>query len=182
MWDLPDRRSDRAVYELEVKQQVRDIRRNPADLALPKDDWDAAAACPRGQTGAHTKNPQLQEFFWLLAYPHPDGKRLVPTLYQAGQEGGAYMIPLHLEVLDTLSDAVWVSPTQHCTVVERLADLIRDVGEDGLNPIERNLRRTASWLIDNPILKRQREREDRSRRLDEVFRSERRQITHQSKK
>lgn len=183
MWDLPDRRTDRVAYELAVKRQVRDIRRNPADLALPHDDWDAAAACPTGQTGALTRNWRLQGFFWLLAYPHPDGNRLVPTLYQAGEEGGAYMVPLDMEALETLSDAVWVSPTEHCSVVDRLAALLVDVGEDGLNPIERNMRRTATWLVDNPILKLQREREDRSRRLDEVFRAESRQVTrHQAKK
>ncbi len=170
------------AYELAVKQQLREIRRNPTDLALPDDDWDAAAACPTGQTGARTRNWQLQEFFWLLAYPHPDGKRLVPTLYRAGEEGGAYMVPLDMEALDALTNAVWVSPTRHCSVIDRLAALLIEIGEDGLNPIERNMRRTATWLIDNPILKLQREHEDRSRRLDDVFRAESRQVTRKLKK
>lgn len=180
MWDLPDRRDDRVAYELAVKQQVQEFRRRPENLVLPDDDWDHAKACPVGQTGARSKNWQLQEFFWLLAYPHPDGKTLVPTLYRAGEEGGAYMVPLEMVVMDTLSDAVWVSADEQCSVVERLKALLIEVGEDGLNPIERNLRRTAAWLIDNPILKRQREREDGSRRLYEAFRTESRPATHRS--
>lgn len=180
MWNLPDRRKDRVAYELAVKQQVQDMRRNPANLALPDDDWDQGKACPTGQTGGRTRNWQSQEFFWLLAYPHPDGKRLVPTLYRAGEEGGAYMVPLDMEVLDTLSDAVCVSPNEHCSVIDRLAALLLDVGDDDLNPIDRNFRRTARWLLDNPILKLQREREDRSRRLEEVFRADSRPAAQRS--
>lgn len=172
MWNLPDRRNDRVAYELAVKQQVQELRSTPADLALPIDDWDHANACPTGQTAERTGNAQLQEFFWLLAYPHPDGKRMVPTLYRAGEEGGAYMVPLDMEVMDTLSDAVWVSADEHCSLVDRLAALLTEVGDDGLNPIERNMRRTAAWFLDNPILKQQREREERSRRLGEAFRTE----------
>ena len=177
MWNLPDRRKDRIAYELAVKEQVQELRLTPENLALPDDDWDQTQACPTGQTAETTSNWQLQEFFWLLAYPHPDGKRLVPTLFRAGEEGGAYMVPLDMEMMDTLSDAVWVSADEHCSVVDRLATLLTDVGEDGLNPIERNMRRTAAWLVENPILKMRREREIRSRRLDEVFRAQSRPIT-----
>ena len=177
MWDLPDRREDRVAYEMAVKKQVQSFRRHPENLVLPNDDWDPSKACPIGQTGGRTDNWQLQECFWLLAYPHPDGKRLVPTLYRAGEDGGAYMVPLDMEVLDTLSDAVWVSANEHCSVVDRLAALLTEIGEDGLNPIERNMRRTAAWLLDNPILKLQGDREARSRRLDEAFRAESRPVT-----
>lgn len=172
MWDLPERRKDKVAYELKVKIQIHEVRRRPETLALPDDDWDHVKACPVGQTGQRTGNWRLQDFFWLLAYPHPDGKSLVPTLYCAGEEGGAYMLPLDMEALDMLSDAVWVSADEQCSVVDRLAALLTDAGEDGFNPMERNLRRTASWLLDNPILKRQREREDRRGRLDEAFRTE----------
>lgn len=168
IWDLPDRREDQFAYELAVKRKLEEIRRDPANLALPDDGWDGIGKCPAGQTG--TRNWRLQSVFWLLAYPHPDGGRLVPTLYMAGEEGGAYMVPLDIEVLDTLSDAVWVSGTHHCSVIERLLTLLVEKGKDGLNPIERNMRRTAEWMPHNPVLKRQREREDHSGRLDEVFR------------
>lgn len=172
IWDLPDRREDQLAYELAVRQQLKKMRRNPANLALPDDEWNEIDKCPTGQTGERTCNWALQGVFWLLIYPHPDGGRLVPTLYMAGEEGGAYMVPLDMEVLDTLSDAVWVSETQHCSVVERLVSLLVDVGKDGLSPIERNMRRTAEWMTHNPVLQMQRNREDRSRRLDEMFRIE----------
>jgi len=170
MWDLPDRRADCVAYELAVNHQVQDIRSNPHWLALPTDDWDPEKACPIGQTEGKTGNPMFQYHFWLLAYPDPEEKRLVPTLYQPGEEGGAYLLPLNMEGIEMLSDAVWVSPTEHCRVVDRLRDLL-EPGDDGLNPIKRNMQRTAKWLADNPILKLQHEREKRSRRLNEVFRA-----------
>lgn len=170
MWDLPNRREDRFAFELTVQQQLQQRRSASSSLALPIDDWDNARACPTGQTAERTGNAHLQEFFWLLAYPHPDGKRIVPTLYQAGEEGGAYMVPLDMEVMDTLSDAVWVSAEKHCSLFDRLAELLTEVGDDGLNPIERNMRRTAAWLHDNPILKQHREREDRTRRNRPIWR------------
>lgn len=182
IWDLPDRREDRVDYELAVKAQVQDAMRKPERLALPVDEWDLEKSCPTGQTGERTRNWELQQFFWLLAYPHPDGKSLVPTLYCAGEEGGAYMAPLNMEVLEMLSDAVWVSPTKHCSVFDRLKEVLLEIGDDDFSAIERNMRRTATWLVENPILKLQHERENISRRLDEVFRTETRPAAHQQSK
>jgi len=183
MWDLPDRRADRASYDLAVskqvsdKRQLLDIKNTPGELIDPSDDWDATRARPTGQTSAAANDGvQLQYHFWLLAYPHPVSNALVPTLFQAGEEGGAYMLPLDMDAMDMLSNAVWVSSTQHCNVIEWLKTTLTDIGEDGLDPIERNMRRTAPWLLDNPILRRQRESEDRSRRLDDVFRADSRSV------
>jgi hypothetical protein len=172
IWDLPDRRADPTNYDLKVKHELRHIRSNPNWLALPSDEWDPENVCPTGQTEGVSGNPMFQYHFWLLAYPHPDGQRLVPALYQPGEEGGAYLLPLDMEGMEMLSDAVWVSPTEQCSVTERLKTLLAERGDDGLNTIKRNMRYTAKWLADNPILKLQREREERSRRLDEEFRTE----------
>ena len=183
MWDLPDRRADRARYDRAVRKQVSDkrqlldIQNTPGELIDPSDDWDETQARPTGQTwSAGIDDVHLQYHFWLLAYPHPVSNALVPTLYQPGEEGGAYMLPLDMDAMDMLSNAVWVSPTEHCNVIEWLKATLTNIGEDGLDPIERNMRRTALWLGDNPILKRQREHENRSRRLDDMFRAESRPV------
>lgn len=172
MWDLPDRRSDRARYDVAVKKQVA----YKHQLVDPKDDWDEAQGRPIGQTESGIHDRHLQEHFWLLAYPHPASNALVPTLYVPGEEGGAYMLPLDTDALDMLSNAVWVSRTRECNVIDWLKATLIDIGADGLDPIERNLRRTAPWLLHNPILRRQSELEESSRRLDQVFRAEGRPV------
>ncbi len=190
LWDLPDRRGDRASYDLAVRKQVSDKRQlldlwsTPGVLVDPRDDWDETRDRPSGQTGHQIADTHLQYHFWLLAYPHPVSNALVPTLYQPGEEGGVYMLPLDTDALDMLSNAVWVSQAEQCNVIEWLKATLIDQGADGFDPIERNMRRTAPWLLHNPVLKRQRELEKSSRRLDEVFRADgrpmvRRQSTKQ---
>jgi hypothetical protein len=180
MWDLPDRREDRASYDVAVKRQVFDIRNTPGMLVYPNDDWDETRARPAGQTAPGTDDGEPQYICWLLAYPHPVSNALVPTLYQPLDMGGSYMLPLDMDALEILSNAVWVSQTDQCSVIEWLKAALINLGEDGFDPIERNLRRTAPWLLENPILKQQRENEDRSRRLDDVFRAESRPMARRS--
>lgn len=171
--NLPDPCENRADYAHAVDKQVNEMQQafsNP--FAVPKDGWDAERKVPYGQTSQGDDDVALQYHFWLLAYPHPDGKRLVPTLYQPGEEGGAYLLPLDIECLEMLADVIWVSKTSHCNALEYLKKLLVDQGEDGMNPIERNLRRTAGWLAENPISKRERAQQESSRRLDRIFRGQ----------
>lgn len=172
LWDLPPRKKDRAAYFQAVDEQVRTIQAADGYIhTLPKDEWDLAKRMPYGQTSGRGVNQSLQHHFWLLAYPHPDGKRLVPTLYEPGEEGGAYLIPLDLEGLEMLADTVWVSPTSHCSALDRLKQLLLEQDENGQSAIERGLRRTSGWLAENPILKKESDRQEISRRLDGFFRS-----------
>jgi hypothetical protein len=172
IWDLPDRRVNRVDYARAVDLQLARMQRAAGSpFALPADEWDAERKMPRGQTSQGNDDVALQHHFWLLAYPHPDRKRLVPTLYQPGEEGGAYVLPLDTAGLSMLTDVVAVSSTSHCNALEHLKRLLLDLGEDGMNPIERNLRRTAAWLTENPVVKHERTKKEVSRRLDQLFRS-----------
>lgn len=171
LWDLPDRKKNPAAHYQAVDGQVSVIQAaDGATHSTPIDEWDLAKRMPYGQTSGRGVNQALQHHFWLLAYPHPDGSRLVPTLYEPGEEGGAYLLPLDLVGLAMLADAVWVSPTSRCSALERLKQLFRDQDENGQSAIERDLRRTSGWLAENPILKREADRQETSRRLDALFR------------
>ncbi|QOQ83817.1 hypothetical protein INP81_08280 [Comamonas thiooxydans] len=168
IWDLPYRRNDPIAYQLAVHQQLADIRSVPENLKLPYDDWDDITKRPVGQTiNRSDMNAALQYHFWLLAYPHPDGSGVVPTLYQAGEEGGAYVAPLDMNIIDMLRDAVWVTTDSHESMLDRLTTLLTDGGDDPQGcSIERALRRTATWLPHNPVLKRHQAQSERSRALD----------------
>lgn len=171
LWDLPPRKKDLAAYYQAIDEQVSTIQAvDGYTHFLPKDEWDLTKRMPYGQTSGRDENTALQYHFWLLAYPHPDGKRLVPTLYMPGEEGGAYLLPLDLEGLEMLADAVWTSPTSHCSALDRLEQLLLEQDENGRSAIDRGLRRTSGWLSENPILKREADRQEASRRLDGLFR------------
>ena len=171
LWDLPPRKKDLAAYYQTVDTQVSTSQAINGDShSIPKDEWDLAKRMPNGQTSGRGLNQALQHHFWLLAYPHPDGSSLVPTLYEPGEDGGAYILPLDLEGLEMLADAVWVSPTSHCSALDRLKQLLLEQDENGQSAIERGLRRTSGWLAENPILKRESYRQETSRRLDGLFR------------
>lgn len=171
-WDLPDRKLNRAAYAQAVDEQVFNIQNAKGDpLAIPNDEWNLEDKKPLGQTMQRgVPNESLQHHFWLIAYPHPDGKRLVPTLYQPGVEAGAYLLPLDLEGLEMLADAVWVTPTSHCAALKRIEQLLVEQDENGQNAIERGMRRTSVWLAENPILKKEAGCQVISRRMDELAR------------
>lgn len=172
IWDLPYRRNDSIAYQLAIHQQLAATRSNPENLKLPSDEWDDITKRPVGQTmSRNDMNAAVQYHFWLLAYPHPDGSGVVPTLYQAGEEGGAYVAPIDMNVIEMLRDAVWISTVSHESMLDRLTNLLTDGGD---NPegcsIERALKRTATWLRHNPILKRHQAQNERSRALDSHLR------------
>ncbi|MDO8732717.1 MAG: hypothetical protein Q7L55_09140 [Actinomycetota bacterium] len=172
LWDLPDPKLNRAAYFQAVDEQVFKLKNaNTDSLPIPKDEWNPEKKNPFGQTMQRgAPNEFLQDHFWLIAYPHPEGKRLVPTLYQPGGEGGAYLLPLDLEGLEMLADVVWVSPTSHCNALQRIQQLLADQDANGQNSIERGMRRTSVWLAENPILKKEAERQEVSRRVDGLAR------------
>ncbi|MGT2505597.1 hypothetical protein [Cupriavidus basilensis] len=167
IWDLPSRREEPARYALSVADQLHWHRTNWA-YTEPKDKWDDANARPWGQTGG-SENTELQYYFWLIAYPHPDGGRVVPTLYSPGEEGGAYLLPLDLAGLEMLADAVWHSKTEHCPALERIKRLLVDKDEEDMSTIERALDRTG-WLDQNPILKMNSLADSASTELDKIIR------------
>lgn len=163
LWDLPDRTRGTAQYHSAVAEKLAD-RRKWYHLVPPIDEWDADEKEPYGQT--HT---DLMNYFWILAYPHPNGGRLVPTLYCSGEEGGAYVLPLGMEGLMMLDDAVWHTSNEHCSALKRIQQMLIDIGEDGMNPIERAMRRTGPWLTHNPILKKHALKQANSRQLDALL-------------
>lgn len=169
IWNLPDRAKDPTAYDIAVAREVGYAQESV--YCQPVDGWDEQTKSPDGQTVSSLKTEPLQYYMWLLIYPHPQGGRLVPVLYQAGEEGGAYLLPIGIEALDMLHDVVWVSETEQMSLYQRIEQLFMDTGEDGLNPLERALRRTASWLEHNPILKRAKLAEENARRLDQIYRT-----------
>ena len=152
LWDLPDARTDIVAYRLARDRQLADVRAGRLRTPLPADNWDTGRQCPVGQTAAG--DGQLQYHFWLLAYPDPAGQGVVPCLYQPGEEGGAFLMPLNVRSLTWLSEAVSVEADKHAPFLDRLQALLSDVGEDGMCTFERQLRRTAKWLEFNPVLAR----------------------------
>lgn len=172
IWDLPFRRNDPAGYGLAVHQQLQAMRSNPENLKLPEDGWDDGIQRPRGQTASpDDRSACLQYHFWLLAYPHPDGRGVVPTLFQAGEEGGTCIRALDANAMEMLCDAVWVSPQSHESMLDRLLRLLTDGDADQDEcSIERSLKRTAPWLGHNPVLKQHQAQLDRSRALERYLR------------
>lgn len=176
IWNLPDRAKDPVGYDIAVEREVASfrVRGNNGQESVycqPVDGWDEQTKSPKGQTGSSLETGPLQYYMWLLIYPHPQGGRLVPTLYQAGEDGGAYLLPIGIETLDMLHDVVWVSETEQMPLYQRIEQQVLAIGEDGMNPLERGLRRTASWLEHNPVLKRARLAEDNAKRLDQIYRA-----------
>jgi len=162
LWDLPDPHADRAAYDLAVKVEVDRMRASLGFGLAPTDEFDAATLRPHGQTqarGANPCGPNFQYYFWLAIYPDPRNRRLIPVLYQPGEEGGAYLMPLDLETLAMLRYAVWLSPSGSMPVTQRLRQLISDPDA----PILTAFRRTAAWLAHNPLVQwgeqRRRERD-----------------------
>ncbi|WP_454737187.1 hypothetical protein [Cupriavidus necator] len=167
-WDLPSRREEPASYAHSVTDQLHWHRTN-WPYTEPEDEWDEAIGRPWGQTSGR-KNTELQYFFWLIAYPHPDGGRVVPTLYSPRKEGGAYLLPLDLVGLEMLADAVWHSKTEHCYALERIKRLLVDKDGEGKSTIERAFLWTGGWLDQNPILKQDLEGDRASVELDRIIR------------
>ena len=173
IWDLPDRAKDPAAYEIAVAREVAEMR-DPTlgciDLE-PVDGWSEELKFPYGQTATATAEIPLQYYMWLLIYPHPDGGRLAPVLFQAGEEGGAYLLPIDIQALDMLHDVVWVSKTEVKPLYKRLEQLLLDADKEGMSSLERSLRRTATWLQHNPILQCAFREEEERQRLDLRYQS-----------
>lgn len=173
IWDLPDRAKDAAAYEIAVAREVAKLR----DPILgyvdcePVDGWSEDSKFPYGQTATSSEEFPLQYYMWLLIYPHPDGGRLAPVLFQSGEEGGAYLLPIDIQALDMLHDVVWVSKTEEMPLYKRLEQLLLDTDKEGVSSLERSLRRTATWLQHNPILQRAIREEEEMQRLDLRYQS-----------
>lgn len=170
MWDLPQRRSNAGAYEQALARELTSIRALPQYLIRPTDDWNESAQCPSGQVDPlNYECSSLQYHVWLIVYPLPttagDGTlRIGPALYQAGEEGGAWIMPLSSANLAAVVDVVWVDETQTATLLDRLTELLilDDADERSLSA---NLRRTGHWLKHNPVLKAEQQRVQRQQQL-----------------
>jgi len=151
LWDMPTAHADPVAYQVARLTQLAECRAN-AILQPPSDEWDAATQAPSGQLDPINR-ADLQYAIWLVAYPHHlDHSRIVPALYQAGEEGGAWLLPIDSDSLAAVADAVWYNDERDLTLLERLKELLLAPGGDGPSIIERALDRTGSWLAHNPVL------------------------------
>ena len=162
LWNLPDPREDRARYELALARELalaQDRKHGWAGIE-PSDDFDVDARRPAGQVVERrpgqrrlgradlARDGALQAHFWLVLYPDPNGRRIVPALYAAGEEGGAYLMPLNAETLASLGAAVWIAPAESMPLGRRLRQLLSDPAD----AIGSAWRRSAPWLAHNPLL------------------------------
>ncbi len=152
VWDLPTRSEDPFKYQVERRKHISSARENPDWLREPEIGWDSDRREPKGQLDGPCK-PATQHYTWLIAYPSPLGSRVVvPALYTAGEESGAWLMPLDRHTLAAVEDAVWLDLEHESDLVERLETLLGADQADGICPLELDLRQTGSWLAHNPVL------------------------------
>lgn len=120
--------------------------------ATPKDDWDDAEQCPKGQTSS-LPNAEAHYHAWLIAYPAPDNSGLMPMLYMAVEECGPTIVPLDAVTLSALRSLYWFGADGRiATFLERIKELI-GANAEGTDFISQQLRNTAPWLQKNPFFK-----------------------------
>ena len=179
LWDLPDRSEDETAYDIALAREIKraqDPDRGYAGIH-PQDGFDEERFRPVGQTIDGSVEPHewrrqacLQNYFWLVIYPDPTSRRLVPALYSPGEEGGAFLLPIDVEVLAMLRHAVWVSPSESMPVVERLRALLLDRDAQGRSAIDQAFDRTSPWLLHNPHLQWLRKEDETKAKLAAAFR------------
>ncbi|MCO8250749.1 hypothetical protein [Comamonas thiooxydans] len=167
-WELPDKKSGSEAYRIAVQEELAKSRANPEWLKPPSDDWNEQEWKPENVV-LRDNAPYFYYHAWIIAYPHPYEDRLVPTLFCNLDEGNVYILPLITEVLAMLENAVWYTTTESSSVLEHLKNLLVDIGDDNMNPIERALRRTGPWLAHNPILKSHAAKLEIDRKLDALL-------------
>lgn len=152
VWDLPTRSEDSFKYEKERRKYVSNARANPASLSEPNIGWDSERLMPKGQLDGPGE-PEARYYTWLIAYPSPlDSGHIVPALYTAGEEGGAWLMPLEQATLAAVADAVWLDLEHECDLIERLENLLGADQQHDICSLERDLRATGPWLAHNPAL------------------------------
>jgi hypothetical protein len=171
LWDLPQRRADVLAHERQLVGELQWMRLSPHYLNLPDDEWDASAQCPTGQLRP-ASDSHLQYHVWLIVYPLPGTAgdrtlRIGPALYQAGEESGAWIMPLTSANLAAVADAAWVDRTRHSTLLDRLAELLL-MGEADPHSLAACLRRTGGWLKHNPVMKAEQRRVELQQQLRQI--------------
>lgn len=174
IWDLPDRRSDPLEFDLALAREIAAVQKKQhyidTDLT-PCDEWDPVINCPKGQTDPLEAN-SLQYTFWIVAYPDPVEQKLVPCLYMpSAEEGVPYLIPIGIETLSMLQRTYWISSTDCKPAFDRLVELVTEQDQDGNNLILADMRRTASWLQFNPVLKEAAKKVEAENKLNTAFRA-----------
>lgn len=142
-----------------LRQFGLDLAKSFKQIGAPiSDEFCPARQQPFGQTNASDTS---QYHAWIIVYPSPDNKILMPMLFIPGEEGGPTLIPLDSVTLSSLRNHYCFGVDgQHWTVFERMCDLI-GFRSGHTQMIHEGLRRTAPWLKENPFLKLQKKnRED----------------------
>lgn len=172
-WELPDKKSAPEEYRIAVEKELIKSRATPEWLTPPTDHWNENELKPEDVVIKDQRDNNYAPYFyyhaWIIAYPHPNDGRLFPTLFCNLDDGNVYILPLVVEVLAMLENAVWYTATENLSVLEHLKNLLVDIGDDNMNPIERALRRTGPWLAHNPILKLHTAKLETDRKLDALL-------------
>jgi hypothetical protein len=174
VWDLPDRRDDPVLFDAALANQIKEIKakKHYIDVEMsPRDNWDLSLKCPTGQTDPNEGN-SLQYNFWLVVYPDPTGTRLEPCLFMpSAEEGCPYLVPICLETLLMLQRVYWISKDECKPAFDRLVELLSEQNAKGESTLLDNLRRTASWLQYNPVLKEKARNTEREQKLNIAFKA-----------
>lgn len=96
---------------------------------------------------------------WLVIYPSPDNRSLVPVIYRPNQEGGVELIYLNLRNFVSLKNTEFISKNDPISLYERIKQLM-GFGS-GRFEIEEAWKTTAPDVLQNPILRAHREKYQR---------------------
>lgn len=164
LWDLPEVRHESDEHIAQRYSHVKNRRGDDEDLQLPDDDWNTTSLSPRGQM-LDLPHYELEQPFWLVVYPDPISFKPVPALYQpVDLSGDAFLAPLNRLTLAAVEDGIWMDRKRESTVAERLLVLVTE-DEHGITPLERAWCRTGPWLQHNPVLKMQRQEQERLQQI-----------------
>lgn len=93
---------------------------------------------------------------WLVMYPSPDMYGLVPALYQPGEVGGGYLLPLNPNIIAGFADEKqwWYLKTDPTckSLYDRIKQLVT-IGVSGVPLVEEHWMETAKRFRFNPVIR-----------------------------
>jgi hypothetical protein len=148
---------------------------------VPHDRWDDINKTPLPEP-MPSNNPEDYMGYddwwnfntWLMMYPSPTERRLIPILFMPSW-GGAVVEILDPRTLDSLRNRQWIGPGRTMAAFDRIQELlgiVPDSDELSENQIRSSLVRTAPWFDFNPFYQLKHNKEARDASLERLFNRE----------